>query len=449
VADIGIRRMAAVEWIRKQWDDRRMRFLVFAAALLAVSLPLNYLMLRLTGWSAWWPTYRWLLGNAGESGDSWHVMAIALDWIRNNPDGGLYEAIFFEGQNKFQYAPTSLLPLAAFEALGIEPTVGFLNGVNRLFILVTAAAVSGLVHVLLGRTEFRMSPLQRVLAAGMSGAAVLVFYPVMMAYNLGQLQVWINMLFVLACLAWAMDRRASAGVAIGLICLLKPQFGLFLIWGLLRKEWRFVFPLCIVGAGGLLISIGLFGFMNHLEYISVLQFLSRHGESYWANQSMNGLLHRLAGNGVSDWEAGGFPPYSLIVYAGSMIATVAILVLALRVRRGEGAMASLFDFMLAALAFTAASPIAWEHHYGVMAPMFAALFVMALTNWRQNPSQRPLLIAFVVCYLFAANSFGFTRALDGAPLNIAQSYLYFSALGVLVLLRRLASDPSASQISKP
>lgn len=314
-----------------------------AAMLLVMWVPVNVAMLVLTGQSGLSQTYGWVTFKAGSIGDSWDVMKEALDWIRSHPDGGLYQAIFFEGSSKFQYAPTSLLPMAGLEALGIAPTAAFLNRVNWVFIAVTALAVSGLTDILLRRSGGAMSGPMRLAAAVLAGGAVLAFYPVMMGYYLGQLQTWINMLFALACLAWALERRGAAGVAIGLICLLKPQFGLFLLWGLLRREWRFVIPLCAVGAGGLLVSVLLFGFRNHLEYLSVLGFLSRHGEAYWANQSMNGLLHRLVGNGTTEWDANGFPPFTPLVYSGSMIATLVIVALALSVRRGEGALASLFD----------------------------------------------------------------------------------------------------------
>ncbi|MCR6645553.1 MAG: DUF2029 domain-containing protein [Terricaulis sp.] len=403
---------AVLAGVKAQWRDPRGRIVLCAILLLAASIVLNYAMLRLTEWSVLWPARGWLLHDAEASGDSWSVMQQALDWIRSHPDGGLYEAIFFDGGAKFQYLPTSLLPMVLLEALGLEPSAALLNGINWVFIGVTALAVAALMHVLLGRAGLGARDGTRIVAAALAGAAVLVFYPVMMAYHLGQLQVWINMLFALACLAWAGERRALAGVLIGLICLMKPQFGLFALWGLLRREWRFLIPLCATGAIGLLISILLFGLFNHLEYFEVLSFLSRHGESFWANQSLNGLLHRLVGNGVAEWEANAFPPFNPLVYGGSMIATLAILGFALAARRRAGAQASLMDFMLAALAFTAASPIAWEHHYGVLAPIFAGLFaaVLAMSEGR---ARRNWLIGLGLCFVFAANCFRLHASVGG------------------------------------
>jgi len=194
-----------------------------------------------------------------------------------------------------------------------------------------------------------------------------------------------------------------------------------------------------------LLSVLLFGLKNHVEYLSVLQFLSRHGESYWANQSLNGLLHHVVGHRVEDWQAGDFPPYHPLVYWGSMAATLAILAWALTARRGQGALSGVIDFALAALAFTAASPIAWEHHYGVLAPTFALLFVFVLLQPEALPRRR-WLIALAICFVFAANCFAFAREWGG-PLIVLQSYLYFAALGVLAMLRRAMSGPAPSRTS--
>lgn len=163
--------------LNKFWCDPQGRFLFYAALFFAISIPLNYLMLQITGWSVLWPTRTWMTGGAASSGDSWHVMQIALDWIRSNPDGGLYKAIFFEGQSKFQYAPTSLLPMVGLEALGITPSSAVLNSLNWVFIAITAAAVSALTYVLLGKTQTAPTRLVRAGAALLTGIAVLFWAP--------------------------------------------------------------------------------------------------------------------------------------------------------------------------------------------------------------------------------------------------------------------------------
>src|ERR1700732_13408 len=78
--------------------------------------------------SIWLVTHRWLGTNHPSvlnlarrwamswasglpMGDSWNPMRSALDWIRQHPGGRLYEQLFFVDRIKFQYPPSSLLPL--------------------------------------------------------------------------------------------------------------------------------------------------------------------------------------------------------------------------------------------------------------------------------------------------------------------------------------------------
>ena len=42
--------------------------------------------------------------------------------------------------------------------------------------------------------------------------------------------------------------------------------------------------------------------------------------------------------------------------------------------------ANVADFCLAALSFTMASPIAWEHHYGILLPILAAIVPLTASS---------------------------------------------------------------------
>ncbi|MFN3312632.1 MAG: glycosyltransferase family 87 protein, partial [Hyphomonas sp.] len=326
---------------------------------------------------------------------------------------------------------------------GLELTIGLFSHVNRLLLVATVVGMGVLCWLLPERlldgpldADTRRARLLMALAAPV---AALLFFPLLYAYDLGQLQVWISFLFVAGCIAWVTDRRILAGILIGLICLLKPQFGLFAVWGLLRREWRFTFAISATGALGLLLSVVLYGFGNHLAYLEVLSFLSSHGESFWANQSANGLLQRFFGNGVTaEFEAQGFPPFHPGVYAGTMLVTLALLIGVFTLKRRNSKLVSLHDFMLAALAFTIASPIAWEHHYGVLMPIFAVLATVWVCS-APRPGQWKQGAGIGLAFLFAAVPLWGLATVTG-PLHLAQSHLYYAALGVLFMLWRLAAD---------
>ena len=102
----------------------------------------------------------------------------------------------------------------------------------------------------------------------------------------------------------------------GVLCLIKPHYGLFVLWALLRKEWRFAFACVAAGLVGLIGSVAVFGFANHLDYLPVLSHLAERGETYYPNHSVNGLLNRLMSVGEPelyrnlDWGDGAFPPFN-------------------------------------------------------------------------------------------------------------------------------------------
>jgi hypothetical protein len=80
------------------------------------------------------------------------------------------------------------------------------------------------------------------------------------------------------------------------------------------------------------------------------------------------------------------------------------------------------------LAATMASPIAWEHHYGVALPIFvvAERFVTG----------RGARLALAASYVLVANCFWITKALAASRWNVLESYLFFGATILLVLLLR-------------
>jgi alpha-1,2-mannosyltransferase len=90
-----------------------------------------------------------------------------------------------------------------------------------------------------------------------------------------------------------------------------------------------------------------------------------------------------------------------------------------------------------AVSATVASPIAWEHHYGVLFPVFAVLLVGALSSRAQLPW-------LIVSYVLASNYFIATQLLAPTFWNVIQSYLLFATWILLVLLHLRPPLPLAS-----
>jgi alpha-1,2-mannosyltransferase len=381
---------------------------------------------------------------AGEGmDDSWGIMSQVLDYEQAPHSTPLYTEIFFNRHIKFQYSPASLFTISLMRMFG-EGRIR-INEVysgpwppmdvvfSSIFIALTTVATALILELLLRRTYpqtdwHRTTALRAILVAGFT----LTFYPIVKAFTLGQIQVWINAMFALAVLAWILGWRASSGILIGLISLIKPHYSLFLVWGALRGEWRFVVACIATGCLGLAASVAAFGLEDNLNYLGVLLYMFERGETFYPNQSINGLLNRLMSihqtelNGNLEFFIDRYAPFNAWIYGLSMATTVAILLMALMPRPGHGEK-RLLDFCTMGLSAVMASPIAWEHHYGILLPIFAVLAVGTLENRRQ-------LIALGICYVLASNYFPITQLLAGSLLNIGQSYVLAAALVVLALL---------------
>jgi hypothetical protein len=345
-------------------------------------------LLGLTPWDTGWAdTRRVLSAPRLYRQDSWIPMTAAVWCLRLFPDRPLYDTLFFTLKMKFQYPPTSLLVMYPHflhhRSNPLEPPglgwVEILNKISWVLVFATAACVADVLRRLTagapGAPEGRAG---RVVLAAAGVFLSLTYFPVVHGFELGQIQVWLNAGFAATVWCWVVGWRTAAGVLAGMLCLIKPQYGVLLLWGLLRRQGRFVLAGALTGAAGLAVSVALFGLANHLNYFRVLSFIARHGESFYPNQSVNGLLHRLLGNGNNlEWEKAAFAPYHPFVYYGTTISSLALLALGLFGLRRQGR-GSALDLGMAALCCTLASPVAWEHHYGVFLPVYAVLYTALL-----------------------------------------------------------------------
>ena len=263
-------------------------------------------------------------------------------------------------------------------------------------------------------------------------AAGLTFYPVLRAHQLGQVQVFINLALGLALMVLRRQPVAS-GVLVGLCCLFKPQYLLFALWALSRRQWGWLLGLAGTVGLGTLAALFVYGLEPHLQYVAFLQGVARTGEVFWLNQSLNGLLNRLlqTGNPVL-WDSSAFPAYHAVVHRGTMLGSLLVLLLALLGRRAATDRELDFAAMLAAL--TLASPIAWEHHYGSFLPIFGLLLGRLVTANTPRPVGWQLGL-LGLSYVLMANAVLRPEWLFSLPLGNGWSlHLWFGALVLFGLL---------------
>jgi hypothetical protein len=412
-----------IVWLGSVLTPRRALLLLFSWLMAHVALGAAVWVASAGAETVWYHVGRWL--TAIQDADSWKPIEIASARAATG-DAGIYRDVFFTAGVKFQY-PLTVITL--FGAAG-RP---LLNVLTWIATALTALAATVLLRTALavpGQPDAERREMR--LAVGcLAALAVLTFYPVLKAYSLGQVQAIVTALFAAALLAWQRDRRGLAGAAIGLTLLIKPAYAPLLLWGGVRREWRFVAAAAAVALAGIAASLRQFPLREHLEYLRVLSFIGQRGEIFHANQSLNGLLNRwAAGGGSLEWHADAFAPYHPLVAAATTAAFFALVLLGL-VGVGRAHRGSTLDLAIATIAFTAAAPVAWEHHYGVLAPAVAA-------SWPSVAAAQPIgrgsQLLLGAAMLVAANYFQFTNRFDGTPFSPLQSYLFASALVVLGLL---------------
>jgi hypothetical protein len=368
---------------------------------------------------------RWLTGI--QDADSWKPIEIA--WRRlDEGRPGIYADVFFTQAVKFQY-PLTVLTLAGGTSRAV------LNVVTWLATLSTALLSAGILRAAIRAEQgaptqgFKAEPALDLLFA----LAILCAYPLVKAYSLGQIQTVVTALFSALLLAWLTSRRVVAGVALGLMLLIKPTAAPLLLWGVVRRRWRFAGAASATVLAGFAASLPRIPLAEHLAYLDVLSYIGQRGELFYPNQSVNGLLHRwFADGGSLVWNPNAFaaPETGIAVFTTAIgMATLGVALWGVPV----GARGSALDLSLMMLAATMAAPVAWEHHYGVLAPTVAASWP-AIMVWR--PFGRLTGVALAASALVAANYVQAVHRFDGTPLNPLQSYLLFAAVVLWLLMFR-------------
>lgn len=386
--------------------------------------------------------------------DSWGVMIRAVDYMASEPHTLLYDKIFFEDHVKFQYPPSSLLLIQLVRGiLRWTAILTYLLDITGWIAVFLTFVFSIQIFFLSQKQHISFNLGQktehnRLLIIGLLILLCLFFYPMTKAYAIGQVQTWLDALFAFACLSWLRGNKRIAGILTALMILYKPQYALILVWGLTRRQWKFVIWAGIMLLIGTSISIVVYGLDNHLNYLKALSYMSQHGESFYPNNSVNGLLNRFLFNGNNtSWVGDQFASYNPIVYYGTLISSFILVASALFVPRFFRA--SIFDFFLIALASTMASPIAWEHHYGIMLPMFMYLIPFLNT---ERPLGRFSNTFLWLTYVLCASFLPITNLLAQTQYNFLQSNLFFGALivvaGLYIIdfrqkINRLAPNRSA------
>jgi hypothetical protein len=365
--------------------------------------------------------------------DSWLPMMKSLDYFRDHPNLPIYDAKLYD---TLIYSLASELPLVALRKLGMSDAV-----MLKTLAVASFLAVWGVAAVSLLTGKWLLARRGAKLTWPTALAVVLMClgcYPLLKGYSLGNAQTFLSFGFSVMLYLWTTGRERSAGAVAALMTAVKPQFVLLLVWTLVRRRWGAAWAFVACGVVMLAVSTMVFGWHNNLDYIGVLAGLSHKAQSHYANQSMFGTINRMIFNG----ENIGYTPYVYTPYipwvyrvtvASSLLLMAAVLVYPWKTMRGSSA-----DLSAMGIICVAASPMAWEHHYGIVFSI-AAWAWFAHGCW-QRKSPWVLGLAVFLCLNFLP---AFNYLWDKRGWNVLQSYLYIGALilvGWLMSLSRRKED---------
>lgn len=372
--------------------------------------------------------------------DSWRPMQLAYDhWIESGKQSLIYTDLLLPVRLKFLYPPTALLITQFINTNNID-VLTFSTAATIIFLFIMAGSViATTLHIYRTYKTPKFSPAEQTAIGVLLSLLLFTFYPVVKAATLGQMQVWLNAFFAVAILCYITGWDILAGIMLGLMASIKPHYALFILWGLLRGNKKLVIAITVTGLAGVLLGMREFGFAMYLDYLKGLSFVTQHGESVYTNQSFNALAGRFFSVRYPEvfnnlrWNAYRYPPYNVWVFAFTQITTIAILAITLIKTGNRSGESKLADFLLMGLGATMASPIAWEHHYGILFPVFVCTWLMLWVG-ETTLKNTWAKASFVLFYLIAANVFPFTKFIADSYINVLQSYLLMAACGLFLIL---------------
>ena len=357
--------------------------------------------------------------------------------------GGQYNTLFFDYGIRFQYPPSSLLSLDLLSIFG-QPSMSELSGLNFAIYFLNAFGCGWLGWALFSvrssnsATRSQDSKLDPLGIGLLAFVSAFLFYPLVRASVLGQIQVWIDALFTCSLLCWAYNRRFFAGIFIGLACAIKPQLGLLLIWGMLWREMRLSCGILTSLVPLMVISLFRYGLQIHLAYLDVLAFLARHGEIFFGNNSVNGILNAyFSGKDNRSFYLPGELSDIPVVYWGTLAASITVLGFVIAqplLRRKERP--NVADFGAASICTVVGSPVAWEHHYGILLPLY--LVALRCTFGIDGRNRQLMAVAtLAVSWILVSDFIPFAHLLAQTSVRFVQAHCFFGALLLLGLLYKL------------
>jgi alpha-1,2-mannosyltransferase len=341
-----------------------------------------------------------------------------LEWLHGNNPYGLLPATSRGEHLPFTYPPFAVLAFLPTALLSARAGFLLLTVISTVLLF---AVVFGFLVALRGREKGLLLPAMvaigvQVLAAGMD--------PVRSTLGYGQINIVLMALVTLDCLA---PTKRWRGVLVGLAAAVKLTPAVFVLFFLLRKDYR-----SALRAGVTFVAATVLAFVvlpsASVEYWTKLVFKGERigPPDHVGNQSLRGAFARLSEGSL--WI---------------VLAAVVLVVAVYTIRRAELPLA----LAITALCGLLVSPVSWVHHWVWLVPVLVVLGWTAIVE-RRVVIGLAVLLAAAVAIVTPIWRFEFGGWSDGAwQQAVSDSYV----LAGIILLGVAAGyvGGRSTRMSKP
>jgi len=186
-----------------------------------------------------------------------------------------------------------------------------------------------------------------------------------------------------------------------------------------------------------LASLAMYGWHNNFAYVDLVREISKRGSMVFANESVNGVIHRFI-EGPTErsmiFDPGKYSPYIKVVYLCSTAFALAMFAIAFlpAVLRGTKT-PGVLGFVSISVCFTLASPMIWNYHFGILLPVYA-LVMKPIFDLTESRRRTRLLILLGISWVLCASYMPMTRLLFETPWNLLSAPRFYGGLMLLYVV---------------
>ena len=272
-------------------------------------------------------------------------------------------------------------------------------------------------------------------------AGFLIYFPTYANLTLGQVSGWLLLLTAGAWLASRAKQEKYAGILLGLALSVKLFYGLFLIYFLIRKQWRALIYMSVTYMLCTLLALGFFGIRTYQNYLMSLKNIMWYAGTW--NASVYGFLSRVFSGG----HEGNVPVInipgvtSILYYLIALMLVIYFVWVVLQNNRKFNESGKInqnnainiidWEFSLTIVLMMLISPLSWIYYFTLLIIPF--ITILRLSNPIKNFNAHFLLLIGIMLLSSIPSNYRLPLELINNKMVFTWASYYFYALVLLFL----------------